>query len=60
MKKSMLVKSAKAVIESMSNPSSGIWCFWIKNDGTLHYEFQCGSGYDFALKVQNNKITLVK
>ena len=32
----------------------GRWNFWIKNDDTLHAEYQCGEGADFII-VKNDE-----
>jgi len=36
-------------LKMISDAIPGRWNFWIKNDGSLHKEYQCGQGADFII-----------
>ena len=55
-----MIKKAKQKLMAMPSPVEGIWNFWLKNDDSLHSEYQIGLGADLQLRLQNGKISIFK
>jgi len=53
--KKRAISTAKRELKISGIP--GLWNFWLKQDGTLHREYQCGAGAWFILeKCDDGKI----
>jgi len=58
MKNAKLVSQAKKALKK-STRIDGFWNYWLKQDGTLPAEYQCGQDALFILEKRGTKVFLV-